>query len=91
MSALVLPRRTLTLTAQEQAALEQTLRRDPRPYLRERASALLQIAAGHSPHWVALHGLLRVRQPDTVYRWLRAYEAVRSLQPRPPCRRAFSP
>lgn len=47
-----------------------------RPYLRERASAILQVAAGRSGHWVALNGLLRERQPDTIYGWLDRYEAM---------------
>jgi hypothetical protein len=49
---------------------------DPRPYVRERAAALLKIAEGRAPYWVALHGLLKVRDPDTVYGWLRAYQAA---------------
>ncbi len=43
-------------------------------YLRERAAALLKIAAGTSPHKVALKGLLKKRDPDTVYAWLRRYQ-----------------
>lgn len=46
----------------------------PKPYLRERASALLQIAAGASGRRVALYGLLKKRDPDTIYSWLNAYE-----------------
>ena len=42
-------------------------------YLRERAAALLKIAAGSSPHRVAQSGLLKKRKPDTVYTWLRHY------------------
>ena len=42
-------------------------------YLRERAAALLKIAAGSSPHRVAQRGLLKKRKPDTVYTWLRHY------------------
>lgn len=49
--------------------------RAEKPYLRERAAALLKIAAGQSPHAVAQEGLLRPRQPDTVYEWLNRYEA----------------
>ena len=44
-------------------------------YLRERCAALLKIASGRSAHWVAHHGLLRPRDPDTLYRWLDLYEA----------------
>lgn len=50
--------------------------RADKPYLRERASAILQIAAGHSGRWVALNGLLRERKPDTVYGWLDRYETA---------------
>lgn len=42
-------------------------------YLRERAAALLKIAAGASPHKVAQSGLLKKRKPDTVYTWLHRY------------------
>lgn len=49
--------------------------RAKKPYLRERAAALLKIAAGKSAHAVAQNGLLRPRQPDTLYRWLNRYEA----------------
>jgi len=47
---------------------------DPKPYVRERCAAMLKIADGHSPHWVALCGLLKPRDPDTVYGWLDTYE-----------------
>ena len=42
-------------------------------YLRERATALLKIHEGFSPHEVARRGLLKKRKPDTVYAWLRRY------------------
>lgn len=86
-------RRYLTLSESQQTELEQVLRRDPRPYMRERASALLQIGAGRSPHWVSQHGLLRRREPDTVIRWLNAYEqgGVAALVHKPRRRRGFSP
>lgn len=45
-----------------------------KPYLRERASAILQVAAGRSGRWVALNGLLRQRKPDTIYGWLDRYQ-----------------
>lgn len=46
-----------------------------KPYLRERAAAILKIDEGMSPHAVSQHGLLRQRKPDTVYAWLNRYEA----------------
>jgi hypothetical protein len=43
--------------------------------MRERVGALLQIADGATPHEVAQHGLLRPREPETVYAWLDRYRA----------------
>lgn len=69
--------RTLTLKSREEQELIGHRDHDPRPYVRERCSAILKIAAGHSAHWVAQNGLLKARHPDTVYDWLNAYEAER--------------
>jgi hypothetical protein len=69
------PRRTLTLTAEQRHALLHHRDHAPRPYVRERCAALLKIADGHAPHAVARAGLLRVRDPDTVYAWLDHYQA----------------
>ena len=66
-------RRTLILSSTERAELEDLRDHAPRPYVRERCAALLKIAAGASPHHVALHGLLKPRDPDTVYAWLTGY------------------
>lgn len=66
--------RTLTITEQERAALEAERDHSPKPQVRERCAALLKIASGQSPHWVALHGLLKPRDPDTIYQWLDLYE-----------------
>lgn len=67
-------RRTLDLDPQQRAELERARDRDPRPYLRERAAALLKIADGRSVHSVASGGLNRRRKSDTVYDWLGRYE-----------------
>jgi hypothetical protein len=69
-------RRTLTLTPPAQQELQQHRDHDPRPDVRERCAALLKIAAGTSPHAVARHGLLKPRDPDTVYGWLTAYQTA---------------
>jgi hypothetical protein len=86
-------RRTLALSAAQHTELVWTRDRDRRPYLREIAAALLQIAAGHSPHWVAHHGLLKARQPDTVYRWLNRFLSggLAACQHRPRGRRGVPP
>jgi hypothetical protein len=68
-------RRTLTLTAAQRHQLGHHRDHDSRPYVRERCAALVQIADGLSPHAVARHGLLRPRDPDTVYAWLDRYQA----------------
>lgn len=69
------PRRTLTLSAAEEHELIDARDHDPHPDGRERCAALVQIAAGQSPHAVARHGLWRPRDPDTVYGWLNRYAA----------------
>lgn len=68
------PRRTLTLTETQRQELEHHRDHDRRPWVRERCAALLKIAAGLTPHAVARHGLLKPRDPDTVYAWLNGYE-----------------
>ena len=67
-------RRTLALKAKQQLELEHHRDHDPCPCVRERCSVLLQIAAGRAPHAIAIRGVLRPRDPDTVYGWLRVYE-----------------
>ena len=69
-------RRTLELSETRRHELEAVRDHDPRPDVRERAAALLKIAAGQSPHAVARHGLLKPRDPDTVYGWLTWYEKL---------------
>jgi hypothetical protein len=68
-------RRALTLTEEQRQELLQLRDHDARPYVRERGAAILKIAAGHSPHRVATSGLLKPRDPDTVYAWLDRYQA----------------
>ena len=66
-------RLTLELTPTQEQELIQHRDHDARHDVRERCAALLKIAAGRSPHWVAKHGLLKERDPDAVYNWLRWY------------------
>jgi len=68
-------RRALTLTEEQRQELLQLRDHDARPYVRERGAALLKIAEGQSPHRVAKSGLLKRRDPDTVYAWLDRYQA----------------
>jgi hypothetical protein len=62
--------RTLALSWEQRRELEAHRGHDSRPSVRERCAALLKIAQGKAPYWVARHGLLLARQPDTVYGWL---------------------
>ena len=68
-------RRRLTVSAEQREELVAHRDHDPHPYVRERCAALVKIADGMSPHAVAQRGLLKARDPDTVYGWLAAYEA----------------
>jgi hypothetical protein len=63
-------RREVRLTAEQREELQRVVKRDPKPYRRERASAILQVAAGAVASQVAARGLLVRRDPDTVYGWL---------------------
>ncbi len=66
--------RTLTLTEEQSQELKEYRDHDPRAHVRERCAALLKIASGKSAHWVARNGLLKGRDPDTVYAWMSIYE-----------------
>ena len=85
----------LELTPEERTALEGVRDTAALPYLRERAAALLKIADGGVAAHVAREGLLRARQPDTVYGWVHRYraEGLAGLTIRPGRGRkpAFSP
>lgn len=67
-------RRTLALSDDQRAELLYHRDHDSKPYVRERCAALLKIADGHAPHAVANTGLLKNRDPDTVYAWLDYYQ-----------------
>lgn len=67
-------RRTLALSDDERSALLYHRDHDPKPYVRERCAAILQIANGVAPYAVASSGLLQPRDPDTVYTWLNHYQ-----------------
>lgn len=86
---------TIVLTDTERAELEDIRNHHPRPYIRERASALLKIADGVSGRETARHRLVRPHWPDTIYEWVRRYQAegIAGLKIRPGRGRkaAFSP
>jgi transposase len=63
----------LILDKPARITLEQMRDHHPKAYMRERAAALLKIAGGMAPAAVARVGLLKRRDPDTVYSWLDRY------------------
>ena len=67
-------RREIWLTGEDRERLRWMVKHDPKPYRRERASAILQVAAGKAASRVAASGLLVRRDPDTVYGWLNRFE-----------------
>lgn len=81
----------LTLTEAARLTLEAMRDRHPIPYLRERAAALLRLAAGEAPPTVGRQGI-RPRDPRTIRAWLHAYQThgLGGLY-QLPRRRAFSP
>lgn len=85
----------IALSETQRKELEAMRDHEPRAYLRERAAAILKVAAGQSGREVALKGLLRPRYPDAVYRWVKRYEqqGVKGLEITPGAGRkpAFSP
>lgn len=84
---------TLNLEPYQTKTLEQMRDRHPAPYLREKAAALLKIASGQSVAEVAQHGLLKMRKPDTVRGWVKAYQryGLGGLYQRYRRKRSFSP
>lgn len=67
------PMRPVELTPEQHQELVRARETHAKAYVRERAAALLKIAAGTSAPQVARSGLLRPRVPGTVYSWLQRY------------------
>jgi transposase len=64
----------INLTIAEREELEMMRDTHPKAYLRERAAAILKIADGRSGLQVSQEGLLKPRDPDTIYRWVHRYQ-----------------
>lgn len=82
----------LTLLPDQRSCLEEARKKHPKPYVRERAFAILRVADGRSIRSVAS---LLSRSPDTLRRWIRDYlrGGIAGLRVRPGRGRkpAFSP
>lgn len=68
----------ITLTAEQRRELETLRDQSEKPYLRERAAAILKVAQGMTARQVALQGLLKPRHPDTVYAWIHRWQSLGS-------------
>ncbi len=68
-------RRTIEISPETRQALIELRDATKYEYIRERCAAILKIADGTSAHQVAKTGLLRPRDPDTVYGWLDLLES----------------
>ncbi len=66
----------LVLAEYQRITLEEMREHHPKPYMRERAAALLKLADGMSIAGVARWGLFRTRAWDTIYTWMVRYELV---------------
>jgi len=85
----------ISLTQAQRQELEVIRDHHEKPYMRERAAAILKITEGKSGLQVSQHGLLKSRDPDTVYEWVHRWKSegvtgliIRSGRGRKP---AFSP
>ncbi len=65
----------LELSEEQLLELEELRDHASKPYLRERAAAILKIAQGSSGRETALHGLLKPHWQDTIYEWVQRYRA----------------
>ncbi len=65
----------LELTEEQRGELEDLRDHDQRPYIRERAAALLKVAGGWSGRKTAHQGLLKPRYKETVCAWIRRYQS----------------
>jgi transposase len=65
---------TLTLTDKQKNQLTSYRDCHPKPYVRERAAVLLQVATGLTITQVATEKLFRLRDPETIADWLHRYE-----------------
>lgn len=83
------------LRTDQTTELERLRDHDPTPHVRERAAAILKVAAGQSVRAVARAGLLHPRRRETVAAWIHRYlaEGPTGLRVRPGRGRkpAFSP
>lgn len=65
---------SLTLEPEQQLELVQARDKHPKPYIRERAAALLKVAAGQHYETVAATGLLTSYCRQSVASWIKRFQ-----------------
>lgn len=69
-----MPKRVeIHLTESQQAELIRVRDDHAKPYLRERAAAILKVNSGELLTQVAEQGLLKRHEPETVHGWIKHY------------------
>lgn len=69
-----MPKRiTIELSQSQQQELKHIRDHHPKPYLCERAAAILKIASGYTLTEIAERGLLSRHEPETVHLWVKKY------------------
>jgi macrodomain Ter protein organizer (MatP/YcbG family) len=63
------------LSESQEAELEKVRHQHPKAYMRERAAAVLKVAAGETVTVVAEKSLLTRHEPETVHHWIKNYLA----------------
>ena len=66
--------RTLALCPAQRLTLQCARDHHPKPYVRERAAAILKVADGWPVRRVAEIGLLKIHREETVSAWLDRYQ-----------------
>src|SRR6266487_478765 len=70
-----MPKRLIpTLSDDQIQELTEISKHSPKPYLRERASAILKLAKGQTASNIAAAGLLRQRYYETVSAWFHRFQ-----------------
>jgi transposase len=74
----------IELSAEERAKLESWVKNPPKPYIRQRARAILLVAGGEPLYKVADHSRIR-KDRKTVQRWVQRYqsEGINGLKTKP--------
>jgi hypothetical protein len=65
----------VVLTETQKEELETVRHHHAKPYMRERAAAVLKVAQGELLSTVADYGLLTRHEPETVHGWIKTYLA----------------